>query len=84
MEPQTVDNRPMDRKTAAAIKRALTAETNEATFRQLLESAYYVLVNLPTTTTEITHLRYRILDTLNETPSVKERTAHPAPAQGEG
>lgn len=64
----------LKKKLADMTKRALTAETNEATFRKLLEDAHNILANLPNTTTTITHTRYCILDTLNETPSVKERT----------
>lgn len=63
----------INKRLADMTKRALTAETNEATYRRFLEDAVYILTNLPNTTTAITHLRYRIQDTLNETPSVKER-----------
>lgn len=54
-------------------ERTLTAEANETTFRQLLEEAYYVLGSLKDTNHSIINLRYRILDTLNETPLLRER-----------
>lgn len=62
-----------EKTTERITERALLAEANETTFRHLLMQAHDVLAKLPTTSTSITHLRYQILDTLNETASVKER-----------
>ena len=53
--------------------RALNAEMNEATFRKLLEEAHEVLARLPPPAPVIADLRYRILDTLNETKPLRER-----------
>lgn len=53
--------------------RARIAETNEATFRKLLEEAHEVLSHLPLPSPVIADLRYRILDTLNETKPLRER-----------
>ena len=50
-----------------------TAEANEIKFRKLLEEAHEILSHLPLPAPVIADLRYRILDTLNETPTVDER-----------
>ncbi len=53
--------------------RAMNAEYNEGIFRKLLEEAHEVLARLPLPDPVIADLRYRILDTLNETPPLRER-----------
>ena len=62
-----------DKRFNSMSNRALNAEMNEATFRKLLEEAHEVLAHLPLPAPVIADLRYRILDTLNETKPLRER-----------
>lgn len=67
------ENERLEANKMRILNRALIAETNEATFRELLVDAECALKTLPQPSVADTHLRGRITDTLATTQDVNDR-----------